>query len=102
MVSVDDGIEYQGRRTFMTDTGWVVPSIEGDRTSRPWVEFWGDGLYGIDVPQCALAFPLGDMRHIDHVHYFHLGGEFLLSPSVQRARFIIILAWRSLPLMFGI
>ena len=50
MVSVDDGIKYQGRRTSVTDTGWVVPAIEGDRTSRPWVEFWGDRLYGVDVP----------------------------------------------------
>ena len=50
MVSVDDWIEYQGGRTPVTDTGWVVPAIEGDRTRRPWVEFRGDRLDGVDVP----------------------------------------------------
>ena len=50
MESMNDWIEDQGCRTFVTDTGRVVPAIEGDRTSQPWVEFWGDRLYGVDVP----------------------------------------------------
>ena len=43
IISVDDRIEYQGSRTSLTDTGWVIPTIKGDRTSQPWVEFWGAG-----------------------------------------------------------
>ena len=82
MVSINDWVGYQGRRTSMPDTGWVVLAIEGDRTSRPWVGFWGDRLYGVDVPFCTLALPLGDMCDIYHVHYFYLRGEFLLSPYV--------------------
>ena len=43
----------------MMDTGRMVPVIEGDRAGRPWVEFWGDWLYRIDVPECTLALPSG-------------------------------------------
>ena len=43
----------------MTDTGRVVPAIEGDRAGRPRVEFWGDWLYHVDVPERAFALPLG-------------------------------------------
>ena len=50
MEFVDDWIKDQGCRTSMTDTSRVVPAIEGDRTSRPRVEFRGDRLYGVDIP----------------------------------------------------
>ena len=50
MESIDDWIEDQGGRTSMMDTGRVVSAIEGDRTSRPRIEFWGDRLDGVDVP----------------------------------------------------
>ena len=33
MESVDDWVEDQSYRSSMTDTGWVVLSIEGDRAS---------------------------------------------------------------------
>ena len=59
MVSVNDRIEYQGRRTSVKDTGWVVPAIKGDRTTRPWVEFWGDMLYGVDILNARLRSLLG-------------------------------------------
>ena len=50
MESVDDWVEDQSFQPSVMDTGRVVLSIEGDQTSRPWVEFWGDRLYGVDVP----------------------------------------------------
>ena len=52
----------------------MVPTIESDRVGRPWVEFWGDGLYRIDVPERAFALPLGDMSNVYHVHRFDLVG----------------------------
>ena len=48
--SVNDLIEDQSYRTNMTDTGRVVPAIEGDRTGGPWVELWGDWLQRIYIP----------------------------------------------------
>ena len=42
------------------------------------VELWGDWLYHVDVPECALALPLGDMGYIYHVYHFNLGGGILL------------------------
>ena len=39
----------------------VVPSIKSDRAGGPWVELWGDWLNRVDVPECTLALPLGDM-----------------------------------------
>ena len=52
----------------------MVPAIESDRAGRPWVEFWGDWLYRIDVLERALTLPLGDMSNVYHVHRFDLGG----------------------------
>ena len=87
----------------MTDTGRMVPAIEGDRTRGPWIEFWGDWLYRIDVPERALALPLGDVCSIYHVHRFDLRGKLLLSPCVRWPGFlVIVLALRSLLLVFGI
>ena len=45
----------------MMDTGRMVPAIEGDQTGRPWVEFWDDWLYRIDIPESMVALPLGVM-----------------------------------------
>ena len=80
----------------------MIPAIKGDRTGRPWVELGGDGLDGIDVSKCAFALPLWDMSDIDHVHCFDLRWKFLLSPRVRLARFILVFALRSLPLLFGV
>ena len=85
----------------MTDTSQVIPAIKGDRTGRPWVEFGGDGLDDIDISECAFVLPLWDMSDIDHVHCFDLRWKFLLSPRVRLARFILVFALRSLPLVFG-
>ena len=61
----------------------MVPAIKSDRTGRPWVELWGDWLHRVDVPECKLALPLGDMGDVYHIHRFDFGGKFLLPPSVR-------------------
>ena len=87
----------------MTDTGRMVPAIESDRTGRPWVELWGDWLHRIDIPERALAFPLGDVGSVYHVHRFDLRGKLLLSPCVWWLGLLVVfLALRSLILAFGI
>ena len=85
----------------MTDTGRVVPAIESDRTGRPWVEFWGDWLHRVDVPEGLLVLPFGYVSDVDDVHYFYFGGKLLLIPGVLLTGLIVILAWRFLPLVFG-
>ena len=43
------------------------------------------------------------MSNVDHVHYFDLGGKFLLPPYVRWARFfVVVLAGRPFPLVFGV
>ena len=87
----------------MTDTGRMVPAIKGDRPRRPWVEFWVDWLYRIDVPECVLAFPLGDVGSVYHVHHFDLRGKLLLSPCVRwPGLLVIVFALRPLLLVLGI
>ena len=88
--SVNDGVEDQCGRTAMTNTGGVVPAIEGDRTRRPCVELWGDLLHRIDVPQCTLPFSLGNMCGVDHVNVLDSGGKQLLATVVRHARFVVI------------
>ena len=66
----------------MMDTSRMIPAIKGDRAGRPWVEFGGDELEGIDISECMFALPLWDMSDIDHVHCFDLWWKFLLSPRV--------------------
>ena len=83
----------------MTDTGRMVPANEGDRSGQPSVEFWGDWLHRVDVPERALALPLGDVGSIYHVHHFNLWGGLLLSPCV---RWPGLLALRPLLLILGI
>ena len=102
MESVDDGLKDQCGRTAMTDTGRMVPAIEGDQTRGPWAEVWGDWLHRIDVPLCTLLFPLGNMGCVYHIHYFHLGREFLLSSYVRRPGLLIVIAMQPLFLVFGI
>ena len=85
----------------MPDTGRMIPTIKSDR-ARPWIEFWGDWLYRIDVPERVLALPLGDVCSIYHVHHFDLGG-LLLSPYVRLPGFLVnILALQFFFLVFGI
>ena len=86
----------------MTDTSWVIPAIKGDRTGRPWVKFGGNGLNGVDISECAFALPFWDMSDIDHVHCVDLQWKFLLSPRVRLARFVLVFALISLPLVFGV
>ena len=80
----------------------MIPAIKGDRTSRPWVEFGGDGLDSIDILECAFALPLWHMSDIDHVHYFDLRWKFLLSSRVRIARFVLVFALRFLPFVLGV
>ena len=86
----------------MTDTSRMIPAIEGDRTGRPWVEFGGDRLYSIHVSECVFALSLWDVSDINHVHCFDLRWKFLLSPRIRLARFVLVFALRSLPLVFGV
>ena len=87
----------------MTDTGQMVPAIKGDRAGRPWVEFWGDWLYRIDVPERVLVLPLGDMGTVYHVHRFDLRGKLLLSPCVRwTGLLIVVLTLRPLLLVLDI
>ena len=64
-------------------------------------EFAGNRLNGINISECTLGLPLWDMSDINHVHRFDLRWKFLLSPRVWLARFILVIALRSFPLMFG-
>ena len=66
-------------------------------------KFWGDPLYGVYVPWCALALPCRGVRHIYHVYGFYFGGKLLLNPGVRLASlFVITVTGRPLPLVFGI
>ena len=87
----------------MTDTGRMIPTIKGDRVGRPWIEFWGDWLYRIDVPERAFALLLGDVGSVYHVHRFDLRGKLLLSPCIRwMGLLVIVLALRPLLLVLGI
>ena len=86
MESVNDGVEDQCGQTAMTNTGRMVPAIESDRTRRPWVEFWGDWLYRVDIPERTLALPLGDVGSVYHVYCFNLGGGDFFCPPVFGGR----------------
>ena len=87
----------------MTDTGRMFPAIKGDRAGRPWIEFRGDWLYRIDVPERSFAPPLGDMCSIYHAHHFNLRGKLLLSPCVGgTGLLVVVFALRSLILVFSI
>ena len=48
------------------------------------------------------ALPLWDMSDINHVHCFDLWWKFLLSPHIRLARFALVFALRSIPLVFDI
>ena len=87
----------------MTDTGRMVPAVEGDRAGLPRVELWGDWLHRVDVPERAFSLPLGDMGSVYHVHCFNLGRELLLSSCVRgTGLLVIVLALRPLLLILGI
>ena len=49
-----------------------------------------------------LALPFGYMSDEDHVHCFHFGGKLFLTLDGRLIGLIIVLAWRSLPLVLGI
>ena len=81
----------------------MVSAIEGDWTGGPWVELWGDWLHHVDVPECTLALPLGDMGGVYHVHHFNLGGGTSSAPCVRwSGLLVIVLALRPLLLVPGI
>ena len=50
------------------------------------IEFWGDWLYRIDIPERAFALLLGDMGSVYHVHRFDLGGGNFFCPPVFGGR----------------
>ena len=66
------------------------------------VEFGGGRLYSIYVSECPFAIPLWDMSDINHVHCFDLRWEFLLSPHIWVARFVLVFALLSLPFVLGV
>ena len=86
----------------MMNTGRMVPAIKGDRTVRPWIELWGDWLHRVDVPQCMLLLPLGNMDGVYHVYRFHLGRKFLLSPCDRRPGLLVVITMWPLFLIFDI
>ena len=70
---------------------------------RSWVEFWGDWLSRIDVPECTLTLPLGDMGSVYHVHRFDFRGKLLLPPYVWwMGLLVVIITLRPLLLVVGI
>ena len=86
----------------MTDTGRMVPAIEGDWIGGPWIEFWGDWLHRVDVPECMLALLPEDMGGVYHVHRFDLG-EISSFPCVRWSGFlVIVIALRPFLLILGI
>ena len=85
----------------MTDIGRVIPTIEGDRVSRPWVKLRGYGLYGVDLPKGAFPLLFWYMCGIYHVYGFYLRGELLLPAIAWAARLFVILIARALALLLG-
>ena len=85
MEPIDNWIDDQSCQTFGTDM----------------TKFWGDPLYGVYVPWCALALPCRGVRHIYHVYGFHFGGELLLNPGIRLVSLFAVTGW-PLPLVFGI
>ena len=100
MVSIDYWVEHQSGRTSMPDTSRMIPAITSDRAGRPWVEFGGDGLYNVYVPECTFVLPLWYVSGVNHAYYFDLRWDFFLSPRVWLARFVLVVALRSLPFVF--
>ena len=101
MVSVNNWIEYQGGRTPVTDTGWVILAIKGDRTGCPWIDFGQQALQRRH-PLVRACAPFGYVSDVDHVHCFYFGGKLLLTPGVRMTGLVVIFAWRSLPLVFAV
>ena len=66
------------------------------------MNFGGDWLHRIEVPNCMLSFPFGNVGGIDHVYRFHLGRKYLLSPSVRTLGLLVIITVQPLVLVFGI
>jgi hypothetical protein len=79
----------------------MVPSVEGDRASRPWVILRGYGLYGVDLPKGALPLLFWYVSGIYHVHSFYLWRELLLSSIAWTAGLVIVLAAWALALLLG-
>ena len=80
MVSINNWVENQGRRSSVSDTCQMIPAIESDWAGRPGIEFGGDGLYSVYVSECALAPSSQYMSHVDHIHYFDFWWEFFSVP----------------------
>ena len=81
----------------------MIPTIKSDQASRPWIKFWGDWLYRVDVPKRTRALPLGDVGSVYHVHRFDMKGKLLLSPCVRLlGLFVIVLDLRSIFPVLGI
>ena len=80
----------------------MVPAIKGDRTGGPWFELWGEWLHRVDVPQCALPLPFGNMGGVYHIYHFNLARKFLLSPYIRRSGLLVVITMRPLFLIFGV
>ena len=74
----------------MTNAGRMIPVVESDRASRPWVVFGFYGLYGVYLPQCLFHLLLGYMGDIDHVHSLDLGKELLLASIIWATGLLVV------------
>ena len=48
------------------------------------------------------AFSCRGLYHVYHVHCLYFGGKLLLTPGVWLASFVVVVAGRLLPLVFGV
>ena len=87
MVSINYWVEHQGIRSFVSDTGRVVPVIKSDRAICPGIELGGYEL-------CVSC--------VYHVHRFDFWWELFLAPGVRLARLILLFAWCFPSLVFGV
>ena len=87
MVSINYWVKHQGSRSYMPNTGWVVPVIKSDLASCPGIELGGYEL-------CV--------SYVYHVYHFDFRWEFFLAPRVRLARLILIFAWCLPSLAFGV
>ena len=102
MESVNYWVEHQGSRSSVSDTSWMVPTIEGDRVGRPRIKFGGNGLNSVYVSDGAFVRSLWDVSCINHIYCFDFWWEFFLSSSVRLTRLLLVLTWRLPPLLFGV
>ena len=85
----------------MTDASGVVPAVEGDRASRPWVKRRRYGLDGVYTLQRSLPLLPWYMGGVDHVHHLDVRREGFLASTVRPAGLLIVLASGAFALVFN-